>query len=441
MKIRRIVWPVVGAALCSLGALTCSGSAPATEVDRPVAQTTPDMTLDELRVRLAPLTRAQLADESAAWLGFAQLRARATADKLVAIAKSSGEQQAQLRAGLAPLIDARRRVFDQFEIVLQAWEIKGGDATAIADYRRYMSAVRSEDFRVPDRSAIWVEFKRWITARDGGIHVGILLLGFAGAFLALLVLAKVIASLVARGLARFRNLSTLLQVFLVRATFWSFFTIGLLTVLSLFGLRLTPVLTLLGGLSVVAAFATQSVLSNFAAGLMIMIYKPFDVGHVVTVGGVTGTVKAMNLVSTALVTADNQLIVVPNSNVWGSIITNINANATRRVDLLFGISYEDDENAAVTTLEDLIRTHPLVLKEPAPVVRVHQLADSSVNIVCRPWARTEDYWPVYWDLTRQVKARFDAAGITIPLPQRDVHIHARKEEQGTSRPVVVSQTE
>ncbi|HSQ69931.1 MAG TPA: mechanosensitive ion channel family protein, partial [Steroidobacteraceae bacterium] len=227
-----------------------------------------------------------------------------------------------------------------------------------------------------------------------------------------------------RAVMRYDRFSTLLDRFLVRAVFWVTMLIGILTVLSWLGVRMTPLLTLLGGASFVAAFAMQSTLSNFAAGLMIMIYRPFDVGNVVTVGGVTGKVQAMNLVSTTLLTGDNQVIVVPNSNVWGSIITNINVSDTRRVDLVFGIGYDDDEDAAAKILAEVVAAHPLVLEEPEPVIRLNELADSSVNFICRPWTKTADYWTVYWDITRQVKERFDAAGISIPFPQREVHVRS-----------------
>jgi len=183
------------------------------------------------------------------------------------------------------------------------------------------------------------------------------------------------------------------------------------------------VLALVGGGSFIMAFALQSTLSNFAAGLMIMIYKPFDVGNFVTLAGVSGTVKAVNLVSTTLLSPDNQEIVIPNGSVWNSIIANFSSSGMRRVDLTFGISYKADPDAARRVLEEIVAAHPLVLKDPAPVVRMHQLADSSVNFVCRPWTRSDDYWTVYWDITQQVKTRFDAAGIAIPFSQRDVHLY------------------
>ncbi len=140
--------------------------------------------------------------------------------------------------------------------------------------------------------------------------------------------------------------------------------------------------------------------------------------------GLPATVKSVSIVATTVVTPDNQIIVIPNKNVWGNVITNVTASKTRRVDLVFGISYEDSIAAALRVMEETTQAHPLVLKEPEPVIKVHELADSSVNFVCRPWTRTSDYWTVYWDLTQQIKENFDAAGISIPYPQQDVHVKA-----------------
>jgi len=122
-------------------------------------------------------------------------------------------------------------------------------------------------------------------------------------------------------------------------------------------------------------------------------------------------------------TPDNKLMVVPNNSIWGNIITNVTGSTERRVDLMFGIGYEADIDKAQKILEEIMAGHELVLKDPAPVVHLHELADSSVNFICRPWVKTADYWPVYWDITREVKLRFDKEGISIPFPQRDVHLY------------------
>ena len=180
-----------------------------------------------------------------------------------------------------------------------------------------------------------------------------------------------------------------------------------------------PVCAVLG---FVVAFALQDTLSNFASGIMIMFYRPFDVDDVIDVSGIVGKVKSMNLVTTKIMTFDNKLMIVPNNAIWGNIITNATGSSRRRVGLVFGIGYRDDIAHAERVLKEIVDAHPLVLKDPEPVVQLHELADSSCNFVCRPWARTDDFWTVYWDITRSVKERFDSEGISIPFPQQDVHL-------------------
>jgi small conductance mechanosensitive channel len=163
--------------------------------------------------------------------------------------------------------------------------------------------------------------------------------------------------------------------------------------------------------------------------MMILIYRPFDVGDLIEAAGVFGKVSELSLVSTTVLTLDNQRLVVPNNKIWGDVIRNVTHQKTRRVDMVFGISYEDDVAHAERVLNEIVDSHKLVLDDPDPVVKLHTLGESSVDFIVRPWVKTEDYWDVYWDITRQVKERFDAEGITIPFPQRDVHMH-RKQQPG-----------
>jgi len=199
--------------------------------------------------------------------------------------------------------------------------------------------------------------------------------------------------------------------------------LGVLIALSQLGINLAPLLAGFGIAGFIVGFALQDTLGNFASGVMILFYRPFDVGDAVEAGGVMGTVKQMNLVSTTILTWDNQKLVVPNKKIWGEVIRNITAEATRRVDLQFGIGYGNDVDKAERVLQDIVTAHPLVLRNPEPVIRLHALGESSIDFVVRPWAKTGDYWTVYWDITREVKKRFDAEGISIPFPQRDVHIY------------------
>jgi small conductance mechanosensitive channel len=220
------------------------------------------------------------------------------------------------------------------------------------------------------------------------------------------------------------ELSSLIKNLVVSGASKSTWVIALFVILSILGIDLGPALAGLGIVGFVVGFALQDTLANFASGLMIMIYRPFDVGDFVTAGGVTGKVKDLTLVSTVIQTLDNKRIMIPNGKVWGDVINNATAERVRRVDMVFGISYSDDVDEARAVLEDVLSGDDRVLADPPPMVRVESLGDSSVNLFCRPWCRTEDYWDLYWDLTRVVKKRFDSEGITFPFPQRDVHVHS-----------------
>ncbi|MBW2398443.1 MAG: mechanosensitive ion channel family protein, partial [Deltaproteobacteria bacterium] len=147
-------------------------------------------------------------------------------------------------------------------------------------------------------------------------------------------------------------------------------------------------------------------------------------------GGVFGKVSHMSLVSTTILTIDNQTKIVPNGKIWGDVITNVTAQTQRRVDLVFGISYTDDIQHAEEVMWSVIKEHPKVLSNPEPVIKLHELGDSSVNFVVRPWCARDDYWDVHWDVTREVKIRFDREGISIPFPQRDVHFHPAQADGG-----------
>ncbi len=169
---------------------------------------------------------------------------------------------------------------------------------------------------------------------------------------------------------------------------------------------------------------------------MLLFYHPFDVGDSVEAGGVAGKIEKMNIVSTTILTFDNEVLVVPNNKIWGDVIRNRSAKDIRRVDLAFSIGYEDDMERARDLLHDVVASHELVLDEPAPLIRLHKLADSSVDFIVRPWVLTKDYWTVHWDLLWAVKARFDREGISIPYPQHDVHV---RSEAAVARKAVTTE--
>ncbi len=200
------------------------------------------------------------------------------------------------------------------------------------------------------------------------------------------------------------------------------FILGALVALSQIGVSPGPLLAGLGIAGFIIGFALQDTLGNFAAGMMILVYRPFDVGDVIEAGGVYGTVHHMSLVSTIVLTFDNQKLVIPNSKIWGDVIRNVTAQTTRRVDLTIGISLQEDIAKAERVLAEVVAANDKVLDEPAPLIKAHKIGDWSVEFIVRPWVRTPDYWDAYWDLTRAIKVGFDEAGISIPVPQRDLRM-------------------
>lgn len=276
-----------------------------------------------------------------------------------------------------------------------------------------------------------VSFKSWAFENTPSMFLKLCL------FLAILYGTKVLSKVVSKGVQRSvkhskMDFSVLMQDFFVSVASKAVIFVGLLVALSQIGIELAPLLTGFGVAGVIIGFALQDTLSNFASGLMILIYRPYDVGDMVKVAGIQGTVKNMSLVSTTVQTIDNQRLVIPNNKIWGDVINNITAESIRRVDMVFGIGYSDDIDKAKAIFTEILSTDSRVLSEPEAMVKLHTLNESSVDFVVRPWVKTDDYWDVYWDVTEKVKKRLDEEGVTIPFPQRDVHLYTHSVEQKES---------
>lgn len=192
--------------------------------------------------------------------------------------------------------------------------------------------------------------------------------------------------------------------------------------LSQLGINTTSLAAVIAAAGLAIGLALQSSLSNLAAGVMIILFRPVKKGDYVEAAGTSGTVEEISIFTTHLKTPDNKAVIVPNGSIIADNITNYSAKPTRRVDMVFGIGYDDDLKKAKKTLEKIVSADKRILKEPEPVIAVSELADSSVNFVVRPWVKSEDYWNVYFDLQEAVKLQFDKEGISIPYPQQDMHI-------------------
>lgn len=244
--------------------------------------------------------------------------------------------------------------------------------------------------------------------------------------LAILVLGFLAAKVLKGGMRRLlqrTRLDVTLASFLSNIAYILVLVVVVIATLDKLGVNTTALAAVIAAAGLAVGLALQGSLSNFAAGVMIIGFRPFKAGDYVEAGGTDGVVEEVSVYFTRLRTGDNKQVIVPNSEITAGIITNYSAKDTRRIDLVVGIGYGDDIRRAKELLERILSEEERVLDDPAPLVAVSELADSSVNLVARPWVKTYDYWPVRFDLTERIKHELDAAGIDIPYPQRDVHLH------------------
>ncbi|UYG08613.1 mechanosensitive ion channel family protein [Halomonas sp. M4R1S46] len=200
-----------------------------------------------------------------------------------------------------------------------------------------------------------------------------------------------------------------------------------LAAISQVGIQTTSLIAVIGAAGLAIGLALQGSLANFAAGVLVIIFRPYKIGDYVEAGGVAGVIDDVQIFTTELKTADNRKIIVPNGQMMNGAITNYSSHATRRVDLVVGVGYDDDIDTVRRVLQGVVAEDPRVLEDPAPTIRMSAMGDSSVSWIVRPWVKAEDYWDVHWEMTEEIKRRFDVEGISIPFPQRDVHVYHHAE--------------
>ncbi len=260
---------------------------------------------------------------------------------------------------------------------------------------------------------------------DLAIQWGVKLGGAVLVFIIGKWIAKKLTNVV-KGIMERANVETTLAKFLGDLTYVGLLILVIIAALGTLGVQTTSFIAILGAATLAVGLALQGNLSNFGAGVVLLLFRPFKVGDVVDAGGALGSVEEIGIFNTKMKTPDNKLVIIPNSNIVGGNITNFSAKDTRRVDLVIGVGYEDDLKKVKDELWKILNEDERILKDPPPTVAVSELADSSVNFVVRPWVKSGDYWNVYFDLLEKIKTRFDEVGITIPYPQMDVHL--KKED-------------
>lgn len=239
------------------------------------------------------------------------------------------------------------------------------------------------------------------------------------------ILVGVVTGVVRRMLERHKVEATLSK-FLVSLTRIALMTFVIIAAIRALGVETTSFIAVIGAAGLAIGLALQGSLANLASGVMLVLFRPFKVGDYVEAGGTAGTVDVIHIFSTVLTTPDNKKVILPNGKITADNITNYSAMDTRRIDLVFGIGYDDDLKKAKTVLEGILREDERILEDPAPTVAVMELGDRSINFAVRPWVRTADYWSVYFDINEKVKLTFDREGISIPFPQQDVHLFQEK---------------
>jgi small conductance mechanosensitive channel len=267
--------------------------------------------------------------------------------------------------------------------------------------------------------------------QDKGVDLGIDLGIKAITALAIFYIGKFFIRLIVRAISTVmqkQEVDKTLETFICNLVRTTLMVVVIIAAIGAIGIETTSFIAIFGAAGLAVGLALQGSLSNFASGVLIVLFRPYRVGDFIEAAGIAGSVEQVQILTTVLKTGDNKQIIVPNSQIMDSIITNYSANPTRRVDMVVGVSYEDDLDKVRATLQELIAADERILDDPAPKIAVSELADSSVNFIVRPWVNSADYWGVMFDLTEAIKKRFDNEGISFPFPQQDVHLYKQSSD-------------
>jgi len=274
--------------------------------------------------------------------------------------------------------------------------------------------------KLPDLGFDWSEVLELIQTQ--GVEFGINLV----TAIVIFYVGRMAVSLAVRGLhkvMRRQEVDKTLETFICNLVRMVLLVVVIIAAIGALGIETTSFIAIFGAAGLAVGLALQGSLSNFASGVLIVLFRPYRVGDFIEAAGINGVVEQVQILTTVLKTGDNKQIIVPNGQIMDSIITNYSANDTRRVDMIVGVSYDDDLDKVRDTIKELVDAEERVLSNPECTIAVSALADSSVNFVVRPWVKTSDYWGVMFDLTEAIKKRFDKEGISFPFPQQDVHLY------------------
>lgn len=383
----------------------------------------PKINIEELELLTKPLTKEELENEAAAWLLLLKAKVSEISKAEIAIRRNdrvgTKEAEMELVVKTTKLQDERSLLIDRFHVVLRALEAKGGE---VKQYQQYIKAVRGLELDWSDPKLLWLMIVDWSKSSEGGRRWALNIGKFLGIMAASTILSLVVGKIVNIILLKVEHAGNLFRKFIVMLINRGGIVVGFLVSLTALEVSLAPILTLVGGTSFILAFAFQHNLGNLASGLMLMFYKPFDVGDEIELAGIWGFVESITLASTIVKTDNNEIIILPNNSVWDGMITNNTTTGSRRIDLPIRIGFSENIPKVEELLIEIAKSHPKVLEDPKPKTKVASIGDSFITVRIRPWVIPSDYRNVSSDLFRMIKARFDKEGISIPYPQHDVHV-------------------
>ncbi|MFK8186310.1 MAG: mechanosensitive ion channel family protein [Phormidesmis sp.] len=407
----------------------------------PVTAGNATLPLDELEILLNPLPAEQVQAEADAWVGLLQDKAQDISDLELEIQRRQGEEidgdvDTDLERGVVAATELeveQSELISRLEVVLNNLDEKGGETTS---YRQYMGAVSGIQFDITDAQSIGLRFMTWLQSEQGGIRWGFNLLKVIGISLAALLIAPRIGKLMNAILEPIENISELFRRFIVKVTGRAAYVIAALLALASIGVNLGPLLALLGGLSFILAFALQSNLGNFASGLMLLLYKPFDVDDEVEIAGHWAVIKEITLANTLLqVWGEGRTISIPNAAVWGGTIVNHTPkDGVRKICEKVCVNINEDMVEVKRIIEEVLLANPLVLKEDywagTFVWQVQDFGD--VFYVAR--CKSDDYWTLYEELVLQIYSRLREAGIAFAVPEYRVSLDSKVKHESYSLP-------
>ena len=339
------------------------------------------------------------------------------AQQLEKNAEADSNLKNQLVVNVTEAQSERTAIVDRFKVVLDELELKGGDPKS---YKQYIDAINTVQLDLQDAEGLGVRLISWFQSPEGGLRWGINLGKFVGIVVASIIVSQILAILLKRFLVKFDNVSGLMREFTIMIVKRGGVVVGCMLALTALEVSLGPIIALLGGASFVLAFALQSNLGNLASGLMMMLYKPFDVGDEVKVNGIWGYVDDVTLANTKLKGFQGQIFSIPNNVVWSGTIETLTQTKTRKVSIWLRISFDENLEALERLLVEIMKSHPKVLQDPPPSSSVSQIEDYYISVGIGGWTKTEDYWGVHADAIRMIRERLTKEGIPVAaIPVRE----------------------